>query len=94
MKLIALISVTLIGGFIGVLLGFYVPVAVCYVFDAITKPDPGGGLMAVGWIVLFITVPVGAIAGGSLGFLFILNPRKYLKRKITSEPPIYPKRDA
>ena len=79
----------LLGGGLGVLLGFYIPFFACQIIDFITKPEPGGGLTTVGWLICIVTVPVGAIVGGSVGFLFALNPRKYIKRKFQPEAPLY-----
>lgn len=89
MKLITLIIATLLGGGLGGLLGFFIPAVVCSIHDFITKAGTGGGWIAVGWLFCIATVPVGAIIGGSLGFLFALNPRKYIKRRIQPEAPLY-----
>ena len=89
MKLIALILAMFIGGALGVLTGFYIPLIACGIFDYFTKPEPGGGVMNVGWLICILTVPIGAIAGGSFGFLFALNPRKYIKKKFQPEAPLY-----
>ena len=91
MKLIALIIAILFGGALGVLLGFYIPFFACQVIDFVAKPETGEGWGAVGWLICIVTVPVGAIIGGSFGFLFALNPHKYIKRKIHLETPLFGK---
>jgi hypothetical protein len=47
----------------GAVMGFIGPLLICYSYDAITSPPPGSGLMTVGWIFCFITIPVFAIIG-------------------------------
>lgn len=59
-----IILVVIFGITIGVFVGFMGPFLICYTYDAMTDPSPGSGLMTVGWVFCFITIPVGAIAGG------------------------------
>ena len=58
------LKIVLIGflGFVaGAVLGFIGPLFICYVYDAMTNPAPGSGLMTVGWLFCFFTIPVFAI---------------------------------
>ena len=58
------LKITLIGflGLIsGAVLGFIGPLLICFAYDAITNPAPGSGLMTVGWVFCFFTVPAFAI---------------------------------
>ena len=68
-----------IGGALGATIGIIIPFLLCFI--------PGFG--AIGWLLWFVTVPVGAIAGGSFGFLFALNPHKFIKRRFQPEAPLY-----
>lgn len=66
MDKIKIILIGLIGLIIGSVLGFLTPLFICLIHDLIMKPTPGSGLMTVGWVFCFITIPVGAIAGSFL----------------------------
>ncbi len=55
--------VALIGMGLGAVLGFVGPLIVCLTIDAINKPSPGNGLMTVGWVFCFITIPLFAFLG-------------------------------
>lgn len=56
--------VVCIGMGLGAVLGFAGPLIVCLAHDAITKPSPGNGLMTVGFMFCFITIPLFTVAGG------------------------------
>jgi hypothetical protein len=61
----------LTGAGIGLLLGTVGVFCGCLLLDKVMYPNGvptgGGGLMAVGWIFVFITAPAGVIIGGTLG---------------------------
>jgi len=56
--------IIIFGIFIGAVLGFVGPLLFCLAYDAMTNPTPGSGMMTVGWIFCFFTIPVFAIIGG------------------------------
>jgi hypothetical protein len=51
----------ILGFIVGGLVGLFGLMYVCWLHDVITQPPPGGGLIAVGWIFAYFTVPAGAI---------------------------------
>ena len=62
----------LVGAAIGLLAGTVGVFFACVLYDKIEYPNgagAGGGLVAVGWIFIFITAPAGLILGGILGVL-------------------------
>ena len=68
----------LAGAAIGLLLGTVGVFYGCVLYDKITYPNgvpAGGGLIAVGWIFVFVTAPVGVILGGILGVLYLKRRR-------------------
>ncbi len=65
----------LAGAAIGLLLGNVGVFFACVLLDRIMYPNgvpTGGGLIAVGWIFVFITAPAGVIIGGTLGVLILV----------------------
>ena len=74
---IAIIFLALFGGFSGSIMGFIITYCTCLAYDFIIPPQGnGGGLFAIGWAFLMLTVPVGALYGG------IKLPRMYRRMKI------------
>jgi uncharacterized membrane protein (DUF485 family) len=63
MREIKILFAILLGLMLGAVFGFIAPFLVCYVSDSITQPAPGSGLITVGWVFCFITVPLFAIIG-------------------------------
>ena len=72
-------------GFLGLIsggaLGFIGPLLVCFAYDAIMNPAPGSGLMTVGWVFCFFTVPACAIIvcvwSGKFAIKKFKNPEEY-----------------
>jgi hypothetical protein len=58
-----IVILSILGLILGAVLGFIAPLLVCYSYDVITNPSPGSGLMTVGWIFCFFTIPIFAIIG-------------------------------
>jgi hypothetical protein len=59
---------TIVGIAVGAILAFFGTLGVCLLLDALSSSDsPQFG--AVGWIFCFITMPLGALAGGTCGQL-------------------------
>lgn len=84
MKIVWASLAGLAGALVGLLLGTVGVFLCCVLYDKITYPNgapAGGGLLAVGWIFLFITAPAGVVLGGALGVLFwLLGWRRAEKR--------------
>jgi hypothetical protein len=64
MRDVKIALVVLIGMGIGFVIGFIGPLGVCAAVDAITRPRPGNGLMTIGWVVCFVTIPLFTAIGG------------------------------
>lgn len=64
MRELKIFLVVILGMALGFLAGFVVPLVFCFVYDAITNPSPGSGMMTVGWVFCFVTIPVFTITGG------------------------------
>lgn len=56
--------IIILGIIIGGVLGFAATLLFCLAYDSMTNASQGSGLMTVGWVFCFITVPVFAIVGG------------------------------
>jgi hypothetical protein len=63
MNNLKIVIFAVVGLVAGAVMGFVGPLLICYGYDVITAPPPGSGLMTVGWIICFITIPVFAIIG-------------------------------
>lgn len=70
-------TVTILTGGLGALAGFYLGSTgvyeACVMIDKIQYPDgvpTGGGLIAVGWLFWYITIPGGTILGYYIGSFF------------------------
>jgi hypothetical protein len=75
----------LAGAAIGLLLGTVGVFFGCVLLDKIQYPNgvpPGGGLIAVGWIFVFITAPAGVIIGGTFGVLFLILRWRRAERRL------------
>jgi hypothetical protein len=75
MKILLACLAALVGAAIGLLLGTVGVFYGCVLYDRIMYPNgvpAGGGLIAVGWIFVFITAPAGVIVGGALGVLCLI----------------------
>ncbi|MCF7849996.1 MAG: hypothetical protein K9M45_14175 [Kiritimatiellales bacterium] len=96
MKVLLSILTGIIGVIIGLLLGSFGVFYACILLDKIMYPNgvpTGGGFGAVGWIFLFITVPVGGILGGIGGFFITFSrlrkkEKKMIKNTINRPPPL------
>ena len=66
--------VALIGMFLGAIFGLIGPFFVCFTIDSINNASPGNGLMTVGWVFCFITIPLFAFLG-SVWFTKIAKKR-------------------
>lgn|GEM_PF-7065519 len=65
----------LVGAVLGLLLGTFGVYYGCVLSDKLSFPNgvpPGGGLIALSWVLMFFTAPVGVILGGTLGVLGML----------------------
>ena len=74
----------LAGAAIGLLLGTVGVFFACMLLDKIMYPNgvpAGGGLIAVGWIFIFITAPSGVIIGGISGILCLLLKWRRAERR-------------
>ena len=76
-KIIGLILIGFLGLLIGGIIGFYGVYYFCLLHDYSTSAEPGGGLISVGWVFTFYTVPIGAIFGAIVSIIIY---RKVLKR--------------
>ena len=75
----------LAGAAIGLLLGTVGVFYGCVLLDKIMYPNgvpAGGGLIAVGWIFVFITAPAGVLIGGILGVLCLLLKWRRAERRL------------
>lgn len=52
----------------GVVFAFYGTYYLCVAVDMMRGAAVGDGLVTVGWLFCFVTVPLGALLGGSLAF--------------------------
>jgi hypothetical protein len=69
-----------IGGLIGGgLAGFFLPLFACVALDSMTNAPSGGGFVAVGWMVCFLTIPLFAIIGCVVGPVLVIRyvPREW-----------------
>ncbi len=101
MKVLLSILAGIIGVIIGLLLGSFGVFYACILLDKIMYPNgvpTGGGFGAVGWIFLFITVPVGGILGGIGGFFItyfkLLKKEKKLIQNAATRPELPQEEDA
>ena len=68
-----------LGGVIGAFSGFYGLFYLSSYIDTVNESSVnGGGITAISWIFAIITVPVGALIGGS----FFLYPYRIIMNKI------------
>jgi len=96
MKTFLPILTGIIGAIIGSLLGSIGVFYVCVLFDKINYPNgvpAGGGLIAIGWIFWFFTIPLGGILGGAGGFFITYSKlqkkeKKQMQNTINKPPPI------
>ena len=75
----------LAGAAIGLLIGTVGVFYGCVLYDKIEYPNgagAGGGLVAVGWIFIFITAPAGLIVGGILGVVCLRSIRRRAERRL------------
>ena len=85
MRTLWLFLAGLSGAAIGLLLGTVGVFYGCVLYDKIEYPNgagAGGGLVAVGWIFVFITAPAGLIIGGILGVVCLLLIWRRAERRL------------
>ena len=70
LRILIMIAIIIVGLVIGGVLGFFGLFWICEYLDAqdAARASQGGGYVAVGWIFLFITIPLGALLGGLSAF--------------------------
>lgn len=55
------------GGAIGAVAAFFATYYACVLIDLARGASGGNGVVTVGWLFCFITVPAGLICGGYIG---------------------------